>query len=593
MNSAISSTKQIRSLSARLISDSSINEREIHFIEKNQERSRLKSEKSKSSKLFPWNKNKKEKNESKQENKKQQIEVTKNEKKTENIKKNEKKEEKATNNKTEKKTTSTQSQSNTNTDTADKIIERLRADFQNKEKNNSDDEGTVKEYDKYNKKMEETMNKYSKKVPKIPVQQAPSNKQRQKMTKTTTSQGSVRGCSSSSGVMKFDGQCTGDLLNNSFFKNILPEPIREYKGILNKAIEIVGKVAKLPEMCLGDFDPQVFGTNPTLKHNTCADLPLAPGNKYSLVSFKLSDIVPCPERTTIDFCLAFNKCGSVSLAVNGGIISCGLTASGIGTVLTPFTDFIGDIGISICPRGSLLLPIDLPMLKGDSIEIVPYNFSGHFSITGGLTIPFEKISGELGKKLDEYFEITSRVGMMLDLGIMGKSNDLYQNLLTILKNVKTPEKFVNSILDVIKGAQKFGLQVNSAITLKLNEITKGFLPDIEIELNKQSIGVFLKEENGVQPGIYLYINSNVGGYGLIVKAIKSVLNNFSFVFKALGISTPELPDGNIEISIIINTQYIAFEIEAPRFAGITCKFKRSNNDGSCNIGFDFFNLSNV
>jgi len=258
--------------------------------------------------------------------------------------------------------------------------------------------------------------------------------------------------------------------------------------------------------------------------------------------------------------------------------------------LTPFTDFVGDIGISICPIGSLKLDIDMPKLKGDDIDIVPYTFSGHFAVTGGLIIPFEKFSEDFGRQLDKILEIEGRVGLILDLGKVGNSGNLYTELFDLVLSIKNPDKFIDKTINIINGCSKFGLQVNSLIKVKLNELTKGFLPDIEVELSKTAFSVFLREENGILPGVYLYLSSNVSPIGFVLKAVQAVLDNFDFIFDALDISTPKLPETNIEMSLIVNTKYIAFEVEAPNFIGIACKFDRSSKKGSCSIGFDFFTL---
>jgi len=234
------------------------------------------------------------------------------------------------------------------------------------------------------------------------------------------------------------------------------------------------------------------------------------------------------------------------------------------------------------------LSFDLPIINNEDIDIVPYDFYGHFSITGGLKIPFEKLLDEWGKKLDDIIEIEGRFGLMLDLGT---NKNLYEQLLNILTKLKDRDMFVSASLDLIKSASKIGIQLNNIVKLKLNELTSGFLPDIEVEISKTSLGVFLKEEKKILPGIYLYFNSSNSPFGLISRMLQSVFENFEFIFEALGINPPSIPRNSFEVSIIINAKYVAFEAEAEHFAGVTCIFDRKTGDGSCNIGLDFFSFS--
>jgi chemotaxis protein histidine kinase CheA len=455
-----------------------------------------------------------------------------------------------------------------------------------------DEDDGVNEYQRFLDQLKNSLEKHSKKAKKISPQVVKkiSTTPRQKLIKKSSSSPSRLNLSHNmrrSNIIGFQGMCSSNLLNSPFLKDKLPSQILDYKDLINKILTSAQKAIKLPEICLGDFDPAKFNSYNTLKTSVCADLPLPAGSQFGLLALSIPNL-PCPSNTQVQLCLAFDDEGTVSFAINGGVLSCGLSATGVGTVLTPFTDFVGDIGISMSIKKKLSLPFELPVMKGDEIEIIPYDFTGHLSVTAGITVPFEKL-GIGSSKLDEIIEMESRVGTMIDLG--RSVNRVYDTVKEAFSKSPDPKQLSKNLIESYKVARKFGIQMSSTFKLKLDELTKGFLPDLEIEVTKASIAVFTESENGILPGLYLYMSRNMD-YG-IDSILQFIFDNFDSIFDALGIETPKMPSIDVELAIIVNTELIAIEVEAPEFAGITCWFKRKSNDASCNIGFDFFSLSKL
>jgi hypothetical protein len=259
----------------------------------------------------------------------------------------------------------------------------------------------------------------------------------------------------------------------------LPSDVSSALGFLT---EIVYKATRSFDICLGDYSGSEISKSSTLTYSKCDSIPLMSEFRYGLLAGYVNN-VPCGATPqNINFCATFDRCGTVALSINAGIAQCAATYStGIAAFLSPFSGTLDYLSFGISPKRRFTQTFNVAVISDYRIETREVTTYGHFFIGVGLGLPIKLNFG--GKSLEEILSVDLSVTYLADFG------NASSTITNLIKSIGTVTKdkgrgFLNSILN---SAAELTLTINGVATLNFNDMTRGFLPNLEMNLAKCNV----------------------------------------------------------------------------------------------------------
>jgi len=186
--------------------------------------------------------------------------------------------------------------------------------------------------------------------------------------------------------------------------------------------------------------------------------------------------------------------------------------------------------------------------------------------------------------LDKFFSLSGKVSYMVDLGNIGSTvTKLWSQLTSHKKGSGTAKSLIKTI--AAEGGE-LTVQYSGAIAMKLKDLTKSFLPDIEIDLGSFNFLVTLNGgSTGLPMGIYMYFESNIAK-GLL-SALSEVSEHLGGILDKIGFKMPNVSALDINAGVFFNTKAMGFKF---LFLGldVQCMFMFSTDKGSCKFGDKIF-----
>jgi len=304
------------------------------------------------------------------------------------------------------------------------------------------------------------------------------------------------------------------------------------------------------------------------------------GYKYGVIGGFAAN-VPCGVTPqSITFLAAFDRCGTVALAFNSGIIQCAATYStGLAAVISPISSMLDyfSFGMSV-NRRFVIKNFWIAYRSGDKVSHKLITTYGHFMIGLGISLPLQDL--QIGDyKLDDIISFDLMTTFMVDFG-----NSL-SNVSTLINEVLTADKSTsNTILSTILNTNaEMTLQVQGILSLNIGILTRGFLPDLQFTLATTNFLVSSGNggASGMNRGVYISLDAN------IADAFNAVIKQFSEIFKVIGIPSFSFPSANVRLGVFIESESVGFEFNSPIF-NLKCMFIFNTFIGSCNNNSQFF-----
>lgn len=380
------------------------------------------------------------------------------------------------------------------------------------------------------------------------------------------------------GGLGFPGMCTRG--NNKFKKNqIKNNSIRKFvNGVV---LPITNFFTGTANFCLGDFNGSEIGSSKNMANTGCSAFPLPSNSIVGLFSGNMYD-VPCAGDSNVNACFIFNDVTlTYGFTFNGGLLQCGLDMTGVGAGLMPLTEFLGDIALGFSAQAEFKSSVELcynPMSQHARSTHKPKKHPGilcssrtvraNIFISLDISLPHFTIAG---KDLSDYFQINIGISMYIDYGGNVQKFHKYHRQLSSGKSDKA-QKHEIAKRAASDGAE-FTVNITGSITINFQNLTKGFIPNMNINLGVFNLLVSSgKGPSGLARGVYTYIESNIlkslldDVFGKYKKAFKEVLDIVDGLGIKFGLFFDELGSGFL------------FELDGFKFQ---CIWDNQHKKGSC------------
>jgi len=387
-------------------------------------------------------------------------------------------------------------------------------------------------------------------------------------------------CSNNSGF-GFNGRCLSQAFTSSSNAGV-PSDVN---SAFNFLYQILFKIGSPFDMCFGDYTGEEMQSMSNLSHTKCDTMPLMENFKYGAFGSYVANVYGCGTNpVTIAFCAVFDRCGTVAISGNAGLAQCAATMStGIAAILAPVSTTIDYLSFGISPKRRFIQEFEIAYRNGDQVATKKIKTYGHFLIGLGLGFPLKDLTFG-GKSLEDLFSLNLSATFTVDFG---NSASTVQNLiLNILSaNQSTGRELVKNILNT---NAEMTLQIKGTFSLNFNDLTRGFLPNLEFNLGEGTILISSggsDAASGMRAGAYIFINAN---FNSIIKTFVDKINDqFGGILRMIGINSIPFPSSNVSLGIFVDQTSLGFEVFGLGME-LRCIFIYNGNKGSCKFDAKWF-----
>merc|ERR1712032_346776 len=357
----------------------------------------------------------------------------------------------------------------------------------------------------------------------------------------------------------------------------------------------------------------------------CANFPLAENlNKnISVVGFAAKNF-PCGgDKTNIEICLIFDKCGSFGFSIGGGALTClanSISSGGpLSAQISPLLSQIWEMKIGYSNKRQWVSEVELMDIKtNEEIRALGMNPEGYFMtkkitlrshIYIGSKFAFPKTGIKIGDKdISEIITLTIEGKFFVDFG--EKNSFAPENIKATIENkqlnpIKKFETFV-------KAAREYSINASGSFSLKLLSLTNQLIPNFTI-FEKSDLNVLInlgsfagnKGSSGLNPGFHLYFKPpqfNSKDINPIIKFMETQINTMRRVLKigrkSQEINLPRIPNlKGTEIGIYVGKDIrIKFDIvkNKKKLFEMLCIFSLNRREKTfkheCEFGADYVSI---
>lgn len=321
-------------------------------------------------------------------------------------------------------------------------------------------------------------------------------------------------------------------------------------GIVLPVLRAIGGT---PNVCIGDFTGDSLLNKTELRNMSCDYLPLSPSINFGTAAFTAYN-VPCAGGK-INLCSVFNNSGTGALVLDGGILNCGVSLSGVGNILRPFLKMIDAVGIGFSVNRDFQRNFNLCWSNSSQtgIDCGTKTHKANFFFLVNIGMPEIKI----GKfDLSSIISFNGTPFFTLDLGPLINNASSYINSMTNCAKCSDGANLLESLRNL--GAE-FAITLDGSFTINFNQLTNGLIPDMTLNLNKKTL-LMTKGggSSGLRSGIYFNIQSNI--IGDFLNILLDFFNNFLSLFSKWGIPMPDLSFGSVAINSFVDSFSAGFKI---------------------------------
>jgi len=340
-------------------------------------------------------------------------------------------------------------------------------------------------------------------------------------------------------------------------------------------------VSSFFDFAIGDFN----GTQLSKMENVLCDIvPLQEDSTFGTIALKLSNL-PCGKPTSVTVCFTFSQCGSFTLAFNGGLLGCAVSTTGIGAIVAPFLDAIEHVGVGFSVNNRIIQTLEVYHYNAteSTFSKTEVTAKGNLYFTLGVSVAdiIFPDSVKIGNKtLADLFEIKGRMDIIVDFG------KTFSNLAGVISQARSGTKvnFMSLIKSFLNSGAETALAIQASFTFKLGELTKNFLPDVEIAKADFNMLASMGGGNtGVAKGVYFRISTTISFLQSLYDGIKNTIGKVTAFF---GYEMPTLNlIAKVEVGVAIQGEVTGLLLSGDLGdlgKNLTCLYRYSNDDLSCN-----------
>jgi hypothetical protein len=379
-------------------------------------------------------------------------------------------------------------------------------------------------------------------------------------------------------IMGFQGMCLSDA--SKILKGVYPAHAQKSMSFLMPIITMSTKLLGL-DFCVGDYNGSQIGENARLGRMTCGDFPIGDDDKYGVVAAYING-VPCGSPQTVAACVAFDTCGTVAFSINGGVMACAAATTGIGAIISPLSGIVDNIHLGFSLNRRFEKSFTVLVRNGNSLVTKEITTKAHFYLGLNLALPLDFI--KIGKKsLKDIFDLRLSSIFLVDLG--PRIGNTLTQLVDTMTSGKPDKNFAKNILSI---GSELTVEMKGKLALKLEDLTKGLLDDIELDLGQANAYITRNlpgNATGLPAGVYLYLQSDI--LKNLISIVENLLSDFGPILKQIKFIKKAIPKSESYMGLFITTEAMGISMS---LAGntIKCMFIYDKNKGSCSFNSSIF-----
>jgi hypothetical protein len=344
------------------------------------------------------------------------------------------------------------------------------------------------------------------------------------------------------------------------------------------------------DMCVGDYKASNFEYINGLKNAGCDNLPLVGDETFGVISF--NTFLPCSLSAPVAACFVFSGCHTVAISVSGGLLSCvsSVSSAGVASFLAPFIELIDYLNAGFSINRKLSHEVKYLSLNSNGyFELKTKSLKGHVSLGFGLTFPLDFKIGSYSLK--DLLEFKVQASFLLDLGKGVSSVSIQRFIKSIFKRETKAKR--SEVEEIFKITPEFSATMKGKLSIKLQQLTGGFLEDFEMDIGDcnlivTSAGKYTESE--LPNGVYIYFETNLF-LGFMKNLLDGLFKHFENILKIFGIGKPSLSNRSSlfsnKVGIVMNSELVGFQLNFYGFE-IDCFWRFKDNKGSCKFDHIIF-----
>jgi len=389
--------------------------------------------------------------------------------------------------------------------------------------------------------------------------------------------------------------------------------------------------------CLGTWTGEQInaGEPESLRNDGCMQIPLAPEQSYTVISFSLpavlfapacpSVINPTEEKPNLSVCLVYSTCGSsngedeflptIGIALNGNAIGCVIGSDEVAAASAGLSEILGEavetglksatFAFSATDNLAKKVSLFTGSSSGAMQEVEVY---GNFAMTVGISTGASSEGGEdtsaafLSFLTDPSLFKVTFTGLFL-MNFMGDAVDT-------ARKVETSSDF-GSVIETLATQWEMLLEVSAVLAVQVEDLTLGAFPNVYVTLGSLVGLLSARTDTPYQPGVYI----TATGGNVVASVFSGIIDDLFDAFKSLidkifGAGSTEAvekalapsPDGNTIIGFTSNKNMTGIFVQIPitsalitggLFGGasfgsvaVHCQVKYSPSSFSCKIDYN-------
>ena len=296
----------------------------------------------------------------------------------------------------------------------------------------------------------------------------------------------------------FDGVVLKELVD-------LKNPHHENTNTVNKLISpfigsISDKYSKF-KLAYGDFDESVINAeNGQLDLFACKGMPLKSGEKYGVLAYSGKfDCIPDEEESELKICSIFQNCGTIAITLDKDSLPCFAKSSKLGEAMEKASKDLSNLSFGISIPGKFTKTIKIGRILKDEVKDEDYDHNGNFFFTVKGKLP--EIDFKIAEnKINDILVIEDSE---IHLSIKASKD----NVLYIADKIEKKEALISE--DIPKIGEEFIISLKGDITINLDKLTNGFLPNLKLKVNSFDCLLYKggpEKDSDMSPGLYATIN---------------------------------------------------------------------------------------
>jgi hypothetical protein len=233
------------------------------------------------------------------------------------------------------------------------------------------------------------------------------------------------------------------------------------------------------DVAYGDFSgEEILKNDGVLSIFPCNSIEINKEDKFGLIAYK-GENLKCGTRTNshLNMCLIFDRCGTVSLSIDGDSLDCVASMSNYGLALKKASSYVISSSFGVAITRKFPKQVKIGKILNSDFEDHIYHHSGNFffSVNGRMP-PLKYMIGDTS--MDKVIQI---YGDHISLSI-GAGQDNAERIMIDLNQGNIGEAEESIFNRMVNLGVEFVITTKGKLSLYLSDITHGVFPDLLLDV---------------------------------------------------------------------------------------------------------------